>query len=231
MGSAERPEDPAQADLTARARIRDAAMVQFAERGIKGATIRGIAEAAGVSPGLVQHHFGSKEALREACDSHSMEIIRRTSEISPSKMSEPGFLSVAMRTTMPVRRYVARAMVDGSPAAAALFDEMVAYTEEYMRHPAAGFGTPETSDMRAYATTMVTFSLGPLVLHEHLSRALGVDVLTLEGFPRLALAMVEILSGGLVSPEILRDARAAYEKMLDGSPAPPSTGPGEESDG
>ncbi|MFC7734043.1 TetR/AcrR family transcriptional regulator [Actinomadura keratinilytica] len=38
-------------DLTARARIRDAALREFAEHGVSGATIRGIAKAAGVSPG------------------------------------------------------------------------------------------------------------------------------------------------------------------------------------
>ena len=44
-------------DLTARARIRDAALRLFAERGVEGVTIREIAEAAGVSGGLVRHHF------------------------------------------------------------------------------------------------------------------------------------------------------------------------------
>ncbi|MGH3750942.1 MAG: helix-turn-helix domain-containing protein, partial [Micromonosporaceae bacterium] len=57
-------EDRAHEDLTARARIRDAALRLFAERGIGPATIRDIAKAAGVSSGLVRHHFGSKEALR-----------------------------------------------------------------------------------------------------------------------------------------------------------------------
>src|SRR5699024_9797298 len=60
-------------DLTSRARIRDAALAQFAEHGTKGATIRGIAAAAGVSPGLVQHHFGSKDALRESCDKYVID--------------------------------------------------------------------------------------------------------------------------------------------------------------
>jgi AcrR family transcriptional regulator len=220
MGSASG--DAAYEDLTARARIRDAALLQFAERGVKGATIRGIAEAAGVSPGLVQHHFGSKEALREACDAYSMEVVRSTSETPTSKMTDPGFLSVVMRTTLPVRRYVARAMVDGSPAAAALFDEMVDYTERYMEHPAPGFGAPHASDPRAYAATLVAISLGPLVLHGHLSRVLGVEALSVEGYPRLGLAMVEVLADDLISPELAEQARAAYRQMLAGSPTPPA---------
>ena len=38
--------DPAHEDLTARARIRDAALRLFAERGIDGASVRDIAKAA-----------------------------------------------------------------------------------------------------------------------------------------------------------------------------------------
>ncbi|UOX99840.1 TetR/AcrR family transcriptional regulator [Blastococcus sp. PRF04-17] len=40
-----------------------AARAQFAERGFDGATIRGIASAAGVDPALVHHYFGSKDQL------------------------------------------------------------------------------------------------------------------------------------------------------------------------
>jgi AcrR family transcriptional regulator len=40
-----------------------AAQAMFAERGFDGATIRGIATAAGVDPALVHHYFGSKDKL------------------------------------------------------------------------------------------------------------------------------------------------------------------------
>ena len=63
------------ADLTAAARIRDAAIEQFGRHGF-GVSIRAIAEAAGVSAGLVIHHFGSKDGLRQACDAYVAEVIR-----------------------------------------------------------------------------------------------------------------------------------------------------------
>jgi AcrR family transcriptional regulator len=55
-------------DLTAYARIRNAALELFAARGVAATTIRDVARAAGVSPGLVQHHFGTKAGLRKAVD-------------------------------------------------------------------------------------------------------------------------------------------------------------------
>jgi AcrR family transcriptional regulator len=43
--------------------VLEAARAAFAERGFDGATIRGIATAAGVDPALVHHYFGTKDQL------------------------------------------------------------------------------------------------------------------------------------------------------------------------
>ncbi len=201
-------------DLTGRARIRDAALAEFAEHGVKGATIRGIAKAAGVSPALVQHHFGTKEALRAACDEHVMEVIRETKqEALQGGMANPSFLSIAMRTALPIQRYVARALTDGSAAAAALFDEAVAFSAEMLERGAPGMARPDTDDLHGYATALTGMSFGVIVLHEHMSRALGGDVLMGDGYPRMALAMVDVLDDRLLSPEMVAQTRAALKNM------------------
>src|SRR2546426_2236461 len=64
-------------DLTAAARIRNAALRHFAARGVAATSIRDVARAARVSPGLVQHHFPSKARLRSAVDDF---VIRRALE-------------------------------------------------------------------------------------------------------------------------------------------------------
>ena len=46
-----------------RATLLDAARAEFAERGYDGATVRVIAERAGVDPAMVNHWFGGKETL------------------------------------------------------------------------------------------------------------------------------------------------------------------------
>ena len=55
-------------DFRAAAVIRDTAMRLFADRGAAAVTVREIAAAAGVSAGLVIHHYGSKDGLRDAVD-------------------------------------------------------------------------------------------------------------------------------------------------------------------
>jgi TetR/AcrR family transcriptional regulator len=50
-------------EVSARQRILEAALVEFATRGYEAASTNAIAAAAGVAKGLVFHHFGSKEQL------------------------------------------------------------------------------------------------------------------------------------------------------------------------
>jgi AcrR family transcriptional regulator len=72
-------------DLTARARIRDAAIACFAEQGF-GASFRTIAARAGVSAGLITHHFGAKAALRAECDA---DVLRRYHTLKREAMGDP----------------------------------------------------------------------------------------------------------------------------------------------
>jgi AcrR family transcriptional regulator len=46
-----------------RGQVLDAARTEFADKGYAGASVRGIARAAGVDPSLVHHYFGSKEQV------------------------------------------------------------------------------------------------------------------------------------------------------------------------
>ncbi|MGI5202002.1 TetR/AcrR family transcriptional regulator [Spirillospora sp. CA-108201] len=217
MARTGRAASPAPEDLTARAKIRDAALLQFAEHGTKGATFRGIAEAAGVSVGLVQHHFGSKEELREACDAYALDTIRRLSSTSAGEaMGDPGLLAAAVQADLPVRRYMARALVDGSAAADRLFDDLVAVTEGYLADPPPGTVPPTTRDLQAYAAATVAMTTGIEVLHRHLSRVLGADTFTPEGSLRLRRAVLEIFDDRLLEPETVTLAHAAMDRYEAG---------------
>lgn len=54
---------PVFSTIDARDKLLEAALSAFAEMGFHGATIRDIAQRAGVSQGLISHHFGDKERL------------------------------------------------------------------------------------------------------------------------------------------------------------------------
>src|SRR5262245_35032984 len=188
MGSPEIVDERAVEDLTARARIRDAAMQLFTDRGMGGATIRDIAGAAGVSSGLVRHHFGSKEALRQACDAYAVERLVRfqTEALDEGRLAESGFMVSAQPTVMRLQSYLIRSMMDGSPTAAAMFDQMVQLGEGWLADQ--GF---ESRDPRAFATVVVAMKMGVFLLRDQVSRALGVDIGTPEGHARINRGLVE----------------------------------------
>ena len=50
----------------------------FAAHGMAGTSFRDIAEAAGVSVSLIQHHFGTKESLYAAVKAHAVETYARS---------------------------------------------------------------------------------------------------------------------------------------------------------
>lgn len=66
----------------ARSAILDAALALFADKGFHGTTMREIAVKAGISQGLLHHHFGSKEGLWKAVgDRTSKEFLDYVSNV------------------------------------------------------------------------------------------------------------------------------------------------------
>lgn len=204
-------EMPTFEDLTARARIRDAALRLFGERGVESATIRDIARAAGVSGGLVRHHFGSKGDLRAACDSYALGQLVRVKEqaVLEGQIASPGFMSSAQPRMLVLLKYFARSMVDGSPSAGSMFDEMVSVGEGWLAQHHRG----QMRDPRAYAALLVAMELGALAMREQLSRALGADILEPEGHLRLTRAKVDFYSQPLLSAELGAQAHAALDQL------------------
>jgi len=203
-------------DLTARARIRDAALALFAERGVDGATIRDIANSAGVSGGLVRHHFGSKDELRAACDSYALDQLMQIKEQAvDGQLANASFMSAAHPTVLLLYRYLARSLVDGSPAAAAMFDEMVELGEAWLTRHNPG----QMADPRGYSAVLVAMQTGMLMMHGQVSRWLGADIFTAEGHLRLTEAMIDFFSQPLLSPELADQARAAVRHLQTQEPA------------
>ena len=165
-------------DRTTSARIRDAAIRCFATHGVAATSVRAIAAEAGVSAGLVIHHFGSKDQLRIACDEYVAALIR---EVKGSAMAAGAGLDplAAMRSFSggpPMARYLAKTLVDGSPHVADLVEEMVNDAVGYIATGVkAGLLTP-SDHPKERAAILTLWMLGALVLHEHLERLIGFDI-------------------------------------------------------
>jgi len=125
-------------DLTAAARIRDAAIERFGEQGF-GVGLRSIAESAGVSAALVIHHFGSKDGLRKACDDYVAEQIR-SAKSEAMNSSDPANWFAAMAEIeeyAPMMAYLVRSMQTGGELAKTfwrtMMDNVASYLDEGVR--------------------------------------------------------------------------------------------------
>ena len=194
-------------DPTARVRIRDAALAHFAEEGFEGATVRSIARSAGVSPGLLRHHFGSKEDLRAACDEYVLTAVR---QVKAEVFADPGAAAGTRRTTARFAPYIARSLSDGSPTSGPLFDELSAATEEWLAHADATRPDPPDVDRRVRAALVTAMALGIPLLRDHVSRALGVDATTPEGDRLVVLGLLDIYSHRLIDDGTADAAAAGF---------------------
>ncbi|WP_458108900.1 TetR/AcrR family transcriptional regulator [Arthrobacter sp. R3-55] len=163
-------------DLTTRARIRDAAIGLFGRDGFARATVRAVATLAGVSPGLVIHHFGSKEGLRAACDQH---VLAQTASQGLGK-THPGstrqliqdYLNHPEQYAQEIA-YIRQALGDESEAGDAFFDAVVSQTEDIINAGIAAGTIRKFDDVRSTAVVIASNSLSILMLGRHLSRTLG----------------------------------------------------------
>ncbi|MFG1705366.1 TetR/AcrR family transcriptional regulator [Nonomuraea sp. M3C6] len=205
-------------DLTARARIRGAAMQHFGELGYERASLRVIAETAGVSPGLVRHHFGSKQGLREACDEHLIKMIRQVNDQTREGLAAGALNSVlsARAAIGPYHLYLTRALAEG--AASAPFDELVRLTVPWLLEADKSRPDPPAVDAKIRAALVTAMALSIGVLHEHISRAMGVDVFSPEGDRLLARGLIDIYSHPMLSLEDAGRILAAIDEAEATSP-------------
>jgi AcrR family transcriptional regulator len=195
-------------DLTARARIRDAAIACFAETGFD-ATVRQIAARAGVSPGLITHHFGSKEALRSQCDD---EVLRRilalkveTTKLSPSQsigriaqLDEYGSVLV----------YTLRSVREGGEVGRAFLKSMIDDAREYVGAAVEAGMVRPSADPEARLELLVTQSIGGMLLQQTLrgETDFGDGAALIRSLTEsTSFALLELYTQGLLTDSTLLD--------------------------
>jgi AcrR family transcriptional regulator len=190
-------------DLTTKARIREAALDLFAANGVDGTSVRRIAEAAGVSPALVIHHYGSKAGLRRAVDENVIERILLALEEVPIERAGAELIEERARLVAALFRrrpalgdYVGRTLAEGGDAAASLFHRMFHFASRDRRLAEAGAIRAE-ADPFWRAMHQLLLVVGPLVLRPLVERELGGSLLAGDGFERWMKANADLLRNGL----------------------------------
>ncbi len=201
------------ADLTAAARIRDAAIDQFGRHGF-GVGLRAIAEAAGVSAALVIHHFGSKEGLRKACDDFVAEEIRSTKSDAMQSKDPASWLGqlAEIEDYAPLTGYVVRSLQSGGELAMTLWQRMIDNADEYFAEGVRAGTIKESRDPYARAKYLAITSGGGLLLYFQMHENPTDLRAVLRDYARdMVLPALEIYTEGLMADRTMYDAFLAAE--------------------
>jgi AcrR family transcriptional regulator len=202
-------------DLTAAARIRDAAIEQFGEQGF-GVGLRSIAEAAGVSAALVIHHFGSKDGLRKACDDYVAEEIR-SDKSEAMRAKEPGtwFAQLAeIESYAPMMAYLVRSMQSGGNLAEMLWGRMIDDAESYLEEGVRAGTLKPSRDPRSRARYLAITGGGGFLMYLQMHNTPTDLRAVLRDYTRdMLLPSLEVYTEGLMADSTMYDAFLAQAEQ------------------
>jgi len=205
-------------DLSTADRIRDAAIDQFGRHGF-GVGVRAIAAAAGVSPGLVNHHFGSKGGLRAACDTHVAEVVREAKSETLQTHDPAAWLTAAaeIEDYAPLTGYLVRSLQSGGELARTLWRRMIDNAEQYLEEGVRAGTIKPTADPRARARFLSMVGGGAFLLYIQLHDDPGDLRRVLHDYTQdMMLPALELYSNGLLTDPGLYQAFLARAEETGG---------------
>lgn len=212
-------------DLTARARIRDAAIDAFAATGFD-ATVRQIASRAGVSAGLITHHFGSKDALRAECDAEVLaRILALKVETIRMSPSEAIGRIAGLDEFGSTFGYTLRSVREGGEVGRAFLQGMIDDARKYVGASVAAGMVKPSADEEARLELLVTQSIGGMLLQLTLNGETDFSdgaALIKRVSDRSALVQLELYTQGLVSDSGLLDEYVAQAPRVASKSKPVS---------
>jgi AcrR family transcriptional regulator len=202
-------------DFTAAARIRDAAIELFGRDGF-AVGVRAIAAAAGVSPALVIHHFGSKDGLRKACDDFVAETVR-ASKSETIQTSDPATWFAQMAeiqdyaTTM---AYLMRSLQAGGDLAKMLWHTMIDNSEQYFEEGVRAGTIKPSADPKARARFLGMSGGGGFLLYLQMHDDPSDLRAVLRDYgEEMVLPALELYTNGLLSDSSMYEAFLAKREQ------------------
>ena len=169
-----------------KARLVKVAMRLFADKGFDGVTVRDIATAAEVSVGLVSHHFGSKEGLRDSVDRYFLsqfeEVLTQSAPVAREGDSQglgsinewvENWISRHIGDWDISKAYMRRALLEGSDWGVNLFERFYQVVRTSVdRMDADGRLRPDVD--RLWLPLLIMYmELGTLLLEPLVEKVLG----------------------------------------------------------
>jgi AcrR family transcriptional regulator len=202
-------------DLTAVARIRDAAIEQVGQHGFN-VGLRAIAQAAGVSAALVIHHFGSKENLLRACDDHIAEQVREAKTESLRAADPSTWLRqvAEIESFAPMVAYLVRSMQSGGGLAKTFWQRMIDNAEEYLEEGVRAGTLKPSRDPKARAKFLGMVGGGSLLLYLQMHDSpTDLRAVLRDYGEEMMLPALEVYSNGLMTDSTMYEAFLAQREQ------------------
>jgi TetR/AcrR family transcriptional regulator, regulator of cefoperazone and chloramphenicol sensitivity len=202
-------------DLTALARIRDAAIDQVGQHGFS-VGLRAIAQAAGVSAALVIHHFESKEGLLRACDEHiAAQIYESKSESLRSADPSTWLRQLAeIDSYAPMMAYLVRSLQSGSALAKEFWQRMIDNAEDYLEEGVRAGTLKPSRDPKARARFLGMNNGGGLLLYLQMhDNPTDLRAVLRDYAEDMMLPALELYSNGLMADSSMYEAFLAQHEQ------------------
>jgi TetR/AcrR family transcriptional regulator, regulator of cefoperazone and chloramphenicol sensitivity len=195
-------------DLTAVARIRNAALEGFARDGVAATSIRDVARAANVSAGLVQHHFKTKAALERAVNEYvvqvAIEAYEGFEESTATSTTDELMEAMGDRITAFFREhrsallYVIRSAAQGERAGLNIFDAFLTLIDKQVQRLADEGTLRDDVDRLWTGLHVVVMNLGTVLLEPAINRHLPEPLRNPDQLDRWNKATTEVFRHGVV---------------------------------
>jgi TetR/AcrR family transcriptional regulator, regulator of cefoperazone and chloramphenicol sensitivity len=197
-------------DLTAAARIRNAALESFTRDGVAASSIRDVAKAADVSAGLVQHHYKTKADLERAVNEYVVQIATEAydgfKESTATATTDELLCAIGERIAEFVSEhrsallYVIRSAARGEEAGLNIFDALLALIDAQVERLADEGTLRDDVDRLWVGLHVVIFSLGTVLLEPAIDRHLAGSFRDSSELERWNRAASDFMLHGVVKP-------------------------------
>lgn len=191
-------------------RILDEAMRLFAEQGFDSVTVRDIAAEADVSVGLINHHFGSKDGLREAVDRKFIEQFAEVLSNPPEAADRLRMDDVYSwvddwiarhQGNWPVTaKYFRRALLEESEWGASIFEQFFKIARAQVDRMDARGVIRQDVDRLWLPFLMVYLEIGTVLLDPYITKILGKSGFDSDLWKRRHRAYMSLIHKGIRPP-------------------------------
>lgn len=205
-------------------RIRDAAILRFGRDGFS-AGLRAVAADAGVTAGLVVHHFGSKDGLRAACDAFVLDFIHSEKTAATTRSVNAIAQLAQVEAYAPYAIYSLRSIQAGGELGRLFVDRMAKDAEDYLEAGVRSGMIKPSRDPAARARWLTYQHTGSMLLWMSL-HAGSVEIDEFRTRLRqlsdeITLPALELFTDGLFVDRTMLDEYLMYVPDPPGDPAQP----------